>query len=167
LIGICVTPPNIIIGVPPSHIALNLASSAFALFLLWYADKTGRFELCCIVTIILVFLVIIPALFFTAGGYRGGIPSFFVFAATFTAIMLRGWKILLFCAAEIIAYCGICLAGYLRPGLVTHFATEGDLAFDVATGFVLASLALVRFRHGRRNKTGGHGLLVREIRPRG
>ena len=66
-----------------------------------------------------------------------------MFAVTFTAMMLRGAKIFLFCAAEILVYCGICLAGYLRPGLVTHFAAEGDFVFDVAAGFVLASLALV------------------------
>jgi hypothetical protein len=92
LIGLCVTPSNIIIGAQPVHIALNLVSSAVAAFLLWYANKTGRFELCYIVTIVLVFLVFFPVLFFTAGGYRGGIPSFFVFAVTFTAMILRGRK---------------------------------------------------------------------------
>ena len=143
LIGLCVVASNIVIGTQPVHIALNLASSALAVFLLWYANKTGRFELCYIITIVVVFLVFFPILFFTAGGYRSGIPSFFVFAVTFTAMMLRGKKMFIFCAAELILYCGICLAGYLRPSLVTHFASEWELAFDVATGFVLASLALV------------------------
>ena len=143
LIGLCVVPSNIITGTQPAHIALNLVSSALAACLLWYANKTGRFELCCIVTIVLVFLIFFPVLFFTAGGYRSGIPSFFVFAVTFTAMMLRGKKIFLFCAAELLLYCGICLVGYRRPALVAHFTSEGDLAFDIATGFVLASLALI------------------------
>jgi signal transduction histidine kinase/DNA-binding response OmpR family regulator len=92
---------------------------------------------------IVVFLVFFPILFFTMGGYHSGIPSFFVFAVTFTAMMLRGWKMFLFCAAELLLYCGICLAEYLRPVLVVPFASEWRTAFDVGTGFVLASLALV------------------------
>jgi signal transduction histidine kinase len=143
LIGLCVVASNVVTGSPPVHIALNLASSALAVFLLWYANRTGRFELCYVITIIVVFLVFFPVLFFTAGGYHSGIPSFFVFAVTCTAMMLRGKKMFLFCAVELLLYCGICLVEYLRPTLVTPFASEKQLAFDVATGFVLASFALV------------------------
>jgi hypothetical protein len=39
-----------------------------------------------------VFILAFPLLFFTAGGYRSGMPSFFVFALIFTAVLAGTWR---------------------------------------------------------------------------
>ena len=71
------------VGVLPAMI--NFLAAGF----LFYARKTGRYRLCSLITVALVFLIAFPALFFTSGGYRGGMPAFFVFAVMFTALMLE------------------------------------------------------------------------------
>ena len=81
--------------------------------LLWYSVKSGRYRLCYIITIIAVFLIIFPALFFTSGGYHSGMPSFFVFAVVFTMLILDRRLSIVFSLMEIVVYVGICLIAYI------------------------------------------------------
>ena len=43
-------------------------------------------------------------MFFTSGGYHGGMPAFFVFAIIFTVLMLEKWRALIVSLLEIVLY---------------------------------------------------------------
>ena len=43
-------------------------------------------------------------MFFTSGGYRGGMPAFFVFAIIFTVLMLEKRRALIVSLLEILLY---------------------------------------------------------------
>ena len=70
------------------------------------------------------FLIVFPVMFFTSGGYHGGMPAFFVFAIIFTVLMLEKRRALIVSLLEIILYMGLCLAAYHFPHIVSPFATE-------------------------------------------
>ena len=74
------------------NIAANCISTVLSYALLCYSQRTGRYQLCYFITIVAIFMVLFPIMFFTAGGYRSGMPSFFVFAVAFTILMLEGRK---------------------------------------------------------------------------
>ena len=124
------------------NVAVNFLSAALSYALLCYSQRTGRYQFCYMVTIIAIFMVLFPIMFFTAGGYHSGMPSFFVFAVAFTILMLEGKKAIVMSVLEILLYLAICIIAFYYPGLVTAWGTEQDLLTDVIVGFVSVSAVL-------------------------
>ncbi|MDR1250500.1 MAG: hypothetical protein LBK63_14525, partial [Treponema sp.] len=110
--------------------------------LLLIGYKTKHYQVCLLICIILVFFMFYPIMFFTAGGYLSGMPSFFVFAVVFTVFMLEGWKALVIAFMEIVYYAGLCLLAYYRPEWVIHFDTLFASTMDVLLGMVGVSAVL-------------------------
>ncbi|MDR2176792.1 MAG: response regulator [Treponema sp.] len=127
-------------------VAPNLISFAAAFLLsvvlLLFSHKTGRYQLCYMITIIVVFLLLFPAMFFNTGGYHGSMPCWFVFAVAFTVFMLEGKKALVVGTIEILGYAGIILLAWREPSLVRFPADEEYVLIDMLTTFLLASLTL-------------------------
>ncbi len=124
------------------NIAVNCISAALSYALLCYSQRTGRYQLCYMITIIAIFLVLFPIMFFTAGGYHSGMPSFFVFAVAFTILMLEGKRAIVMSIVEIMLYLVICLIAFGYPELVHAWDTEQDLLTDIIVGFVSVSTVL-------------------------
>lgn len=124
------------------NIAVSFISSALSYALLCYSQRSGRYQLCYFITIIAIFLGLFPVMFFTAGGYHSGMPSFFVFAVAFTFLMLEGKKAIVMSTLEIILYIAICIIAFSYPELVKAWGTEQDLLTDVIVGFVSVSAVL-------------------------
>lgn len=124
------------------NIMANFISAALSYALLCYSQRTGRYQFCYMITIVAIFLVLFPVMFFTAGGYHSGMPSFFVFAVAFTILMLEGKRAIAMSVLEILLYLAICLIAFRHPELVKAWATEQDLLIDVIVGFVSVSAVL-------------------------
>ncbi len=124
------------------NLLLNLTSGILSALLLIYSVKSGRYQFCYIVTIIGIFFVLFPFLFFSAGGFHGGMPSFFIFAVVFTVYMLDGKKMFIIALLELVFYVGICLYTYQYPQSVHAFSTEAAILVDVITGFLVVSIVL-------------------------
>ena len=121
---------------------LVLATAALSFALLIYLRRTGRYDVCYIITVIVVFFVVFPAMFFSSGGYKGGMPAFFVLAVAFTVFMLEGKKAILFSVAELLIYIAACLVAYFRPVTVNEFAEEWEELADIVSAFVVVSIVL-------------------------
>lgn len=124
------------------NIAVNFISAALSYALLCYSQRTGRYQWCYLITIVAIFMVLFPIMFFTAGGYNSGMPSFFVFAVAFTILMLEGKKAIVMSALEILIYLSICIIAFRHPEWVNAWDTEQDLLIDVIVGFVSVSAVL-------------------------
>ena len=118
------------------------AAAALAAALLLYSKRSGRYRLCYIITIAGVFIGLFPLMFFSAGGYHSGMPTFFVFAVIFTIFMLEGRAAAVMALLELLIYTGICVYAYYQPGAVAFLKSEEALLADVIFGFVTVSLAL-------------------------
>lgn len=124
------------------NILVNLISTVFAFCLLYYSYKSGKYRQCYMFTTIIIFLLFFPVMFFSAGGYHSGMPSFFVFAILFTIFMLEGKIIIVMTSIEMLVYIGICLTAYEYPQRVHFFQTEQEILTDVIIGFLCVSIAL-------------------------
>lgn len=144
--GICVSfifgALSFINGEPPASILGSLCTAPVAFGLMRHASRTGRYQLCYTLTIVIIFLVAFPFIFFVGGGYRGAMPSFFVFAAVFTVFMLEGKRALFFVAVELLTYVGICLYAYFHHSDFFVFESEKNSLRDIITGFTVASISL-------------------------
>ena len=142
VISLAMTLVGIAAGTGLGNVAVNFISAALSYALLCYSQRTGRYQLCYFITIIAIFLALFPVMFFTAGGYYSGMPSFFVFAVAFTILMLEGKKAIVMSIVEILLYLAICIIAFRYPELVKAWDTEQDLLTDVMVGFVSVSVVL-------------------------
>jgi signal transduction histidine kinase len=117
-----------------ANIILNLIGTGIGLGCFVFARRTNNYRAGFVAAVVLTFLLLFPLLFFSAGGYRSGMPSFFIFALMFMAIMLEGKTSAAFLASEFALYTACFLAAYHFPGIVNRFATELDCMLDVLTG---------------------------------
>lgn len=131
--------------------ALSAVLTVLSAGLLIFTYKTGKYRVGYLVTIAVIFMLLFPILFFTSGGYRGGMPSMFIFAVLFTVLMLEEKTALFVSVAEILEYIAVSVIGYLNPGLVTWFAAESEMLADIliTTTAVAVSCGVVLYLHLR------------------
>ena len=122
------------------NVLINFALVAISGGLFLYSYYSGKYQRCYLITIVVIFLLVFPVMFFTSGGYRGGMPAFFVFAIIFTVLMLEKRRALIVSLLEILLYMGLCLVAYHFPDTVTPFATEADRLADILLAFVSVSI---------------------------
>ena len=133
------------------NILLCLASSVLSYVLLTYSRLTQHYQICYLITTIVIFIGLFPFMFFTGGGYHSGMPIFFVFAVTFTVFMLEGKKAIFFSLAEILLYTTICLIAYYYPQTVNAITDEQKILTDIIIAFCIVNtvLGLSLFLHLR------------------
>jgi signal transduction histidine kinase len=122
--------------------AANFSAAVVGAFLIWLANRKGNYKPFFLITVISVFLIIFPVLFFAGGGYHSGMPCFFVFAVVFTVIMLEGSLRAAFTVIELALYLGCFLMGYFYPETVTPFASEAEVVKDIIIGCLSAAVVL-------------------------
>lgn len=132
-------------------LGLNLGIAVLSFVLLFYAYKSGRYQFCYVVTIIMIFLMMFPYLFFKSGGYKGGMVSFYIFGILFTVFMLEG-KVMFFTAfMEMAVYIATIMIAYQNPQMVVWFSSEKEVVMDLLIGFCASSIsvAAVMYLHFR------------------
>lgn len=142
IVSLVIFAMSLINGASVLNSAILLLSALIAAVLLIYSAKTGNYRPCYIITVIFVFMLLFPIMFFTAGGYNSGMPCFFVFAVVFTLFMLEGKAGIICATAEIVIYVSCCIVAYRFPQIVTPFPNEKGVVSDVITGICVASSAL-------------------------
>lgn len=142
VLGVVIGISSIITNAGIASIIVNFFASAAAFAMLEYSIRTGPNKLFYIISVILVFMIVFPILFFTSGGPHSGTPSFFVFAIVFTIFMLEGKSMYVIATLEIALYIGICVFAYRYPETVSFFKTERDTVADIVIGFTVSGIAL-------------------------
>ena len=123
-------------------LGLNFGIAVLSFVLLFYAYKSGRYQFCYVVTIITIFLVMFPYLFFKSGGYKGGMVSFYIFGILFTVFMLEG-KVMFFTAfMEMVVYIATIMIAYQNPQMVVWFSSEKEVVMDLLIGFCASSISV-------------------------
>ncbi|MDR0952384.1 MAG: HAMP domain-containing histidine kinase [Oscillospiraceae bacterium] len=142
-VGLLTAVANVITNSGVLPIVICLMSSVLAVALIVFTQKTGRYYAASRVTVALLFCVGFPVTFFTAGGYHSGMPSFFIFAILFTAILLPDGARGLWLGVEFVLYGALFAVAYSRPELVTRLPSEADTILDIIICFAVASIALL------------------------
>ena len=132
-------------------LGLNLGIAVLSFVLLFYAYKSGRYQFCYVVTIITIFLVMFPYLFFKSGGYKGGMVSFYIFGILFTVFMLEGKAMFFTAFTEMVVYISTIMIAYQNPQMVVWFSSEKEVVMDLLIGFCASSIsvAAVMYLHFR------------------
>lgn len=121
---------------------INLGIALLSFSLLVYAYKSGRYQRCYVVTIVMIFLLMFPYLFFKSGGYEGGMVSFYMFGILFTVFMLEGKIMFLVAFTEMAVYIGTILIAYKNPETVIWFSSKKEIVTDLLMGFCASSISV-------------------------
>ncbi len=141
-ISIIMTIQAILMQTGVIDILLKALSGTFTLAMVIYLERTKRYQAAYIVTVFAVFIMFFTAMFFTGGGYFGGITSFFVFAVVFTTCMIDGKTMIFMVILELFIYTTICVIDYLYLDLTSIFTSEYDYFSSIVLCFIAASLAV-------------------------
>ena len=112
-------------------VVINLVTAVLSFTLLTVSRRTGRYQFCYMVTIVVIFMCFFPILFIKGGGYHGGFPHFFVFAVLFTIFMLEGKKAIVFSAIELALYAAVCIYAYFHIDTIGSYETDLELLLKV------------------------------------
>ena len=148
---------NLIIGLPLQNALICWATALLSLALIYYANRTGRYRVCVNITIIFIFLGVFTLLFLQGGGYKSGMPLYFIMAVVFTAFMVEGREMYVFIAVELCLYSALCLFAYRHPEAVQTLENEGSLVMDIiialtVVSLILATMMFLQLRLIRRNQ---------------
>ena len=126
----------------PIQFGLYFLFALISLALIVYSVKTGRYQRCYMITIVLVFLIGFPVFFFQGGGYYGAMPYFFIFAVLFTIFMLESKRAVIMSVLELILY--ILISVYARDNIPVkpEWLEVGSMFFESVFGFTVVSVAL-------------------------
>ena len=119
-----------------THMWATAGIAGFLVFLslglVLFTQKTGKFRIAQIVTVVVIFMLLLPLMFFTSGGHNSGMPSVFLFAVVFIA-----------------EYAAVFVFAYYHPQYVTHFESEWEVLVDVifASACVSVMCGLVLYFH--------------------
>ena len=135
----------------PVLLFTNGVTAVLSFSLLYYAYKSRNYQFCYFITIIAIFMILFPILFFKGGGYKSGMPCFYVFGILFTVFMLERLQMICCVLIELIIYIATIGIAYVYPQTVIWFLSEKEIVIDTIVGVAVSSLAIgtVTYLHFR------------------
>lgn len=135
----------------PVLLFTNGVTAVLSFSLLYYAYKSRNYQFCYFITIIAIFMILFPILFFKGGGYKSGMPCFYVFGILFTVFMLERLQMICCVLIELIIYIATIGIAYAYPQTVIWFQSEKEIVIDTIVGVAVSSLAIgtVTYLHFR------------------
>lgn len=133
---------SIFTGDSPVEYGLYLIFGFIAVLLIVYSIKTGRYNRCYLITIILIFFIGFPIFFLLGGGFYGAMPFFFIFAILFTIFMLEGRQAIIVSLFELLLYVAVCVYALIYSPVKPEYLEAGHNFFEAVFGFTVVSIAL-------------------------
>lgn len=121
---------------------INLLAAICSASLLYFVDKTGRYFIGYILTVLSVFMGLFTVMFFEMGGMYGSMMSFFAFSLAFSFLMFKGWTLVVVEIVEIVYYTAVCYYSVKFPDSVQAFDTPADRFIDQIVGVMLSGIGI-------------------------
>ena len=90
----------------------DFVAAICAVILLYFVDRTGKYFIGYIITVLTVFMGLFAMMFFEMGGMMGSMMSFFAFSLVFSFLMFKGWVLFIVEVVEISFYSFVCYPLY-------------------------------------------------------
>jgi signal transduction histidine kinase len=133
---------DIYLGAPTWTVLLNFFAGLLILGLMWFGRATGRYRLTYVIAVGTLFVLLFPGLFFASGGWRSGMPLWFVFALAFSAMILEGAALFVIVPLEAVVFTASLVIAYLVPEVVVPLPSTVSEFVDVTYSMLATGLAL-------------------------
>jgi signal transduction histidine kinase len=133
---------DIYLGAPTWTVLLNFVAGLLILALMLFGRATGRYRLTYVIAVGTLFVLLFPGLFFASGGWHSGMPSWFVFALAFSAMILEGAALFVIVPLEAVVFTASLVIAYLVPEAVIPLPSTLSEFIDVTYSMLATGLAL-------------------------
>lgn len=133
---------DIYLGAPTWTVLLNFFAGLLILGLMVFGRATGRYRLTYVIAVGTLFVLLFPGLFFASGGWQSGMPSWFVFALAFSAMILDGVALFVLVPLEAVVFTTSLVIAYLFPELIVPLPSTLSEFVDVTYSMLATGLAL-------------------------
>ena len=154
----------------PVRSLIACCAAVFSALLILYAMRTGRYERCFYLAVIVIFFGLFAALLLT-GGASGSLILLPVLGVLFTVMLIKGWKGLLIASLEILYFTGLLVLICRNPqwyppdiAIEPWFARELSLGFLVlCSAIMLCVYGMMRLYDQQKEQLEAHGNLIEEV----
>lgn len=124
----------------PIAIAAFLLTCVFAIFCLIISLRSKDIIYAAILFSITANFILFPIMFFTSGGYHGGMPLWLLLSLVISWVVIRKKILYVIYGLGLVFQCGCILFSERHPEYVIFFESEHAVAIDVVQSLVLVSL---------------------------
>lgn len=142
IVSIVTAVANIIEGLELSMTLACLSGIIFSIGTAVYTKKTNDYKRPMVMVVVLVFVCLFPFMLIFNGGYRSGVPFFFVFGIVYTALLLDGKVAFTMITLESIIYAAVNVYSYYHPYHYETFSNEKLLLLDTIFCETIVSLSI-------------------------
>ena len=126
-----------------AYLALVLV---LTLILIVWANKSGKYQLCALLLIIILSFITFPFLFALNEGISGGMPFYMIYSAVVISLLLTGKTYVITLLVYLAYSAGLVVLDFYNKqldfGLFVVYETDFLRYFDVATALICSSIAL-------------------------
>lgn len=133
---------SVVLGSSPIATVAFFVTAGFAVFCLFLSLKMKDIIYGALLFCILANFVMFPVMFFTSGGYHGGMPLWLLLSLVMSWMIVRKRIIYVVYGIALFFHCGCIYYSSLHPELITHFESEEAVALDVIQSLIFVSLIL-------------------------
>lgn len=124
----------------PVAIAAFLVTCFFAIFCLVISLKSKDIIYAAVLFCLVANFILFPIMFFTSGGYHGGMPLWLLFSLVISWVVIRKKIMYVIYGLGLVFQMGCILYSEYHPEVVTFFPTEHAMAVDVIQSLAVISL---------------------------
>lgn len=110
--------------------------------LIWIANRYGKTETCALIGGVIIELVMLPLLYFTGGGVRSGMSSWFLFGLVYCFLLYSGRRFIIMLSLAIISFTGCHIAAYYHPEYVMPLETEVEIMTDTHLSMIVTAICI-------------------------
>ena len=133
---------SVVLGSSPIATVAFFVTAGFAVFCLFLSLKMKDVIYSALLFCILANFVLFPVMFFTSGGYHGGMPLWLLLSLVMSWLIVRKRIIYVVYGIALFFHCGCIYYSSKHPELITLFESEEAVALDVIQSLIFVSLIL-------------------------
>lgn len=131
---------SVALGSSPLAITAFLLTAIFSVFCLVLSLKSKDVIYAAVLYAIVANFIMFPVMYFTSGGYHGGMPLWLLLSLVISWVVIRKRILYIIYTLALIFQSGCIMVSKAHPELVIMFPSENAVAFDVIQSLVLVSL---------------------------
>ncbi len=131
---------SIALGNTPMAIGAFLLTTVFAAICLVFSIRAKDVIYAAVLFSVVANFILFPVMFFTSGGYHGGMPLWLLMGLVMCWVVIRHKVLYLVYTLGLLFQCGCILYSERHPETVSLFNSEHAVAVDITQSLVLVSL---------------------------
>ena len=110
--------------------------------LIWIANRYGKTQLCALLAGIVIELFMLPMLYFTGGGIRSGMSSWFLLGLVYCFLLYSGRRFVAMLVLSMVSFSLCHTVAYYHPEYIIPLQTESKIMMDMHLSMLVSAICI-------------------------